>query len=73
MHNPIDWANLPETILAAIDAAKAEHGWCNVGIRIQEDIPFTPGPIDHISTIWVDGEETDEPLPGICGRYPQNV
>ena len=39
MLNPIDWANLPEKILEAIEAAKAEHGWDNVGIRIQEDVP----------------------------------
>ncbi len=73
MLNPIDWANLPEKILEAIEAAKAEHGWDNVGIRIQEDIPFTLGPIDHVSNVWVDGDDTGEALPGICTISADNI
>ena len=73
MLNPIDWANLPEKILEAIEAAKAEYGWANVGIRIQEDIPFTLGPIDHVSNVWADGEDTGEELPGICTLSAENM
>lgn len=36
-----------------------------VGLRIQ-DVPFELGKIDHCSKVWVDGEETDEYLDGIC-------
>lgn len=36
-----------------------------VGVRIQEE-PFSPGEIDHRSSVWVDGDETDEVLDGIC-------
>lgn len=35
------------------------------GIRIQE-LPFELGPMDHNSRVWVDGEETDEELDGVC-------
>ena len=64
--NPINWGKLPEEILNSIEAAKAEYGWDSIGIRIQEDIPFTVGPINHVSRVWIDGEETEEELPGIC-------
>lgn len=35
------------------------------GIRIQEQ-PFDLGSIDHNSKVWIDGEETDEELDGVC-------
>lgn len=35
------------------------------GIRIQEQ-PFELRAIDHNSMVWVDGEETDEELDGVC-------
>lgn len=66
MCNPIDWANLPPEIMQSIEAAKSEQGWNNVGIRIQDGIPFSLGPINHTSNVWVDGEDTGEALPGIC-------
>lgn len=71
--NPIDWANLPEEILSTIKAVKAEYGWSGVGIRIQEGIPFALGPIDHVSNVWVDGEDTGEELPGICVISASNI
>lgn len=37
-----------------------------VAVRIQE-VPFELGEIDHVSHVWVDGNETDEELAGICG------
>ena len=36
-----------------------------VGVRVQE-VPFELGAIDHKSHVWIDGEETDEELDGIC-------
>lgn len=36
-----------------------------IGVRTQEQ-PFELGPIDHVSQVWVDGDETDEELDGIC-------
>ncbi len=39
--------------------------WGAVGIRTQEE-PFAPGPIDHVSHVWIDGEDTGEELEGIC-------
>lgn len=36
-----------------------------IGIRIQEQ-PFTLGEIDHVSHIWIDNEDTEEELGGIC-------
>lgn len=36
-----------------------------VGIRIQEE-EFELGEISHVSKVWIDGEETDEELNGVC-------
>lgn len=56
--------------LAALEEACEEYGWSSVGVRIQEeDHPFRVGPIDHVSHVWVDGDETDEDLPGVCCLY----
>ena len=35
------------------------------GLRTQE-VPFTLGPIDHTSKLWIDGEETETDLDGLC-------
>ncbi len=35
------------------------------GIRIQEQ-PFELGAINHNSKVWIDGDETDEELDGVC-------
>lgn len=35
-----------------------------IGIRIQEK-PFTPGPMSHKSSVWIDNTETEETLGGI--------
>lgn len=35
------------------------------GIRIQEQ-GFELGTVDHNSKVWVDGEETEDELDGIC-------
>ena len=36
-----------------------------VGIRVQEE-PFELGELDHVSHVWVDGEDTGEDLDGVC-------
>lgn len=36
-----------------------------VGVRVQEQ-PFELGEVDHKSKVWVDGDETEEDLPGLC-------
>lgn len=46
-----------------------------VAIRVQEP-PFSLGEINHVSHVWVDGEETEEELNGICGicsEYAEKV
>lgn len=35
-----------------------------VGVRTQEE-PFELGEIDHVSSVWDDGDETDEKLNGV--------
>lgn len=35
------------------------------GIRVQT-VPFRLGVVDHCSKVWIDNEETDEELDGIC-------
>lgn len=36
-----------------------------VGVRTQEE-PFELGEMEHVSSVWADGNETDEELNGIC-------
>ena len=36
-----------------------------IGVRTQE-AAFKLGETDHVSSVWVDGEETSEELDGIC-------
>lgn len=36
-----------------------------IGVRTQEQ-EFELGTIDHTSKVWIDGEETDEELDGLC-------
>lgn len=43
-----------------------------VAIRVQE-VPFELGAIDHVSSVWEDGEETDEELDGICAIRAKDV
>ena len=38
-----------------------------IAIRVQ-DVPFSIGPMDHCSHVWVDGEETEDLLDGICAQ-----
>ena len=37
-----------------------------VAIRVQET-PFSLGEINHVSHVWIDGEDTGKVLNGICG------
>lgn len=71
--NPVDFENLPCEILESIEDAKQEHGWNSVGVRIQRGVEFSLGPIDHVSHVWVDGEETDEELDGICAISASDI
>lgn len=36
-----------------------------IGIRVQE-VPFSLGSMDHVSRVWIDGNETGEELGGVC-------
>ena len=56
-------ANLMEKINAAVE----KYGWDYefIGVRVQEQ-EFELGAIDHVSHVWVDGDETEEELNGIC-------
>ena len=51
-----------------------EYAWEyeKVAIRTQEE-PFELGPIDHLSHVWVDGDDTGEELDGICGTTVEGV
>ena len=57
-----------EMIEKAKEIAKEHvYDFCygSIGVRVQP-VPFELGPIDHVSHVWIDGEETDEELDGIC-------
>lgn len=54
--------------IAAKEIAKEyEFDYEKIAVRVQ-DIPFTVGPMEHCSHVWVDGEETEETLDGVCGQ-----
>lgn len=44
---------------------KYELDYNYIGIRVQEE-EFELGSMDHVSKVWVDGDETDEELDGVC-------
>ena len=48
-----------------IDELELDCEYDYIGVRVQET-PFELGPIDHLSHVWVDNEDTGEELPGIC-------
>lgn len=58
---------LTNEIIEQVNSIIEEQGWeySKCAIRIQE-VPFELGAIDHISHVWIDGDETEEELPGIC-------
>lgn len=58
-------AAMIEEIRNTIEEMQLEDEYEYIGVRVQEQ-PFELGEIDHISKIWIDGEETDEDLSGIC-------
>lgn len=57
----------------ALEIAK-EASWDYevVGVRVQE-MPFELGEMDHVSKVWIDGEETDEELDGVCATDVNNL
>ena len=46
-------------------AEEANWDYEAVGVRVQ-DVQFELGEMDHVSKVWIDGEETDEELDGVC-------
>lgn len=58
---------LTSDIMSQVKAIVDEHGWEyeKYAIRIQE-VPFELGKIDHVSHVWVDGDETEDKLSGLC-------
>lgn len=53
-----------QDILRVIDEGDFEFEFEYLGVRTQYE-PFTLGPIDHESHVWIDGEDTGEVLDGI--------
>lgn len=44
-----------------------------IGIRSQEE-PFLMGePIDHVSSVWIDGDETDDTMIGLSATDPDFI
>lgn len=58
-------AELVNKIKSIIDENDLDFDYGYVGIRAQEE-PFELGEIDHLSHVWVDGDDTGEELDGIC-------
>lgn len=58
-------AELIEKIKSIIEERDLDLLYCEIGVRVQEE-PFELGEIDHISHVWVDGDDTGEELNGIC-------
>lgn len=43
-----------------------------IGIRVQEE-SFALGELDHVSHVWVDGEDTGEELDGVCAQEISSI
>lgn len=43
------------------------YDYAKIGIRVQE-VPFELGCMDHVSHIWIDGDDTGEELDGVCAQ-----
>ena len=43
-----------------------------IGIRVQEE-SFELGSINHLSHVWVDGEDTGDELDGICAQDVRTI
>lgn len=52
-------------LLEVIAEAKEQCDYEYIGVRTQEEA-FALGEISHCSSVWVDEEETDDMLDGIC-------
>lgn len=64
---------LDASLMNKINAAVEEYDWDYeyIGVRVQDE-PFEAGEIDHASHVWVNGEETEEELNGICAKNARN-
>lgn len=51
--------------IAEVEDIMFDEGYTYAGVRIQEQ-PFELGELDHESVRWVNREETDEGLGGVC-------
>lgn len=58
-------SELIKKINETVESLDLEETYGYVGVRVQE-VPFELGKISHCSKVWVDGDETDEELDGIC-------
>ena len=58
-----------QEIIAKVNEIWEESEYETFGIRVQEEA-FELGKIDHVSKVWIDGEETDEELDGFCAVKP---
>lgn len=52
-------------IRATVEEMGLEDEYEYIGVRVQEQ-EFEIGAIDHVSRVWIDGDETDEELNGVC-------
>lgn len=53
-----------EQIISKLEELEATDEHTYFGVRTQE-VPFELGTCDHVSMVWVDGEETEEELDGL--------
>jgi hypothetical protein len=53
---------MKEKIMAIAEEYEMDYEY--IGIRFQEQ-EFELGELDHASSVWVDGEETDEEMDGV--------
>lgn len=56
-------ANMMDRVAMAIKAA--DDAWEFLGLRVQDE-PAVPGDELEPSWVWVDGERTEDRLPGTC-------
>lgn len=58
-------AEMIANIRAIVEEMGLEDEYEYIGVRVQER-EFEIGAIDHVSRVWIDGDETNEELNGVC-------
>lgn len=67
-----NYGQLAKVAWEIVDKQDLDFDFGYIGVRFQAQ-PFSLGKIDHVSHIWIDGDDTGEELNGICAVNLQDL